>query len=344
MTPRSFGKLEDGTEILEVEIASEAGARAKVITWGAVVRDLEVPRPGGGLQRVVLGLERIEDYLAYSPHFGAIAGRYANRIRDGRFELDGKAYQVERNQNGTHHLHGGAKGFSKIPWTLVSATGREVRLALRSPDADMGYPGNLDASCLYRLEEPATLVIELTAHSDAPTVVNLTNHSYFNLDDSPDILDHLLQIDGSHVVTVDADSVATGEIRPVEGSAYDLRVARPIRGEALEGAFVYDINYVLDRTGPGLFHAATLSSPKSGVSMETWTTEPGLQFYDGHKLAEKIPVPGLGGRRYDARAGLCLEAQRFPGSPNFPHFPPATLRPGEAYRHVTEYRFGAVPS
>ena len=338
MTATTFGTLEDGAEIHEVEIASAAGARARVITWGAVVRDLEVPTPRG-LQRVVLGLERIEHYVEHSPHFGAIAGRFANRIAAGRFTLDGVPHQLDRNQKGEHHLHGGRLGFSKRPWRLVSHDEREVRLALTSPDGDMGYPGTLEASCVYRLEEPATLVVELEARADAATPVNLTNHSYFNLDGAEDILDHMLQVHASHVTAVDADLIPTGEIRSVEGSGYDLRSPTRIRGEALGDALLYDINYVLDGAGEGLRHAATLASERSGVSMEVWTTEPGLQFYDGHLI--DLPVAGLGGRRYARRGGLCLEAQRFPDAPNHPEFPSAILRPGETYRHRTEYRFHA---
>ena len=338
MTPKTFGTLEDGTEILEVEIAGPGGARARVITWGAVVRDLEVPTPRGR-QPVVLGLERIEDYVNHSPHFGAIAGRFANRIAHGRFTLDGERHQLDRNQKGEHHLHGGSRGFSKRPWRLVSNTDGEVRLALTSPAGDMGYPGTLEASCVYRLEEPATLVVELEAQADAATPVNLTSHSYFNLDGAEDILDHTLQVQASHVTAVDADLIPTGEMRSVEGSGYDFRSPTRIRGEALGDALLYDINFVLNGAGEGLRHVATLASERSGVSMEVWTTEPGLQFYDGHKI--DLPVEGLGGRHYARRGGLCLEAQRFPDSPNHPGFPSAILRPGEVYRHRTEYRFRA---
>jgi aldose 1-epimerase len=338
MTVRVFGET-DGQRVEEVTIRSAAGAEAKILTWGAVVRDLVVPLGGGGRQRVVLGLNTLDDYLAHSPHFGAVAGRYANRIAHGRFHLDGELVEVPRNQAGKHMLHGGGAGFGKRPWRLAHAGSDAVALTLVSPDGDAGFPGNLTVTCLYVLREPATLAVELSASTDAPTVVNLAHHSYFNLDGSPDVLDHALQIAGAFMTPVDEELIPTGEIRAVAETPFDFRTPRPLRHPGAGGEpFHYDHNFVLAGPAGVLRPAAMLRSPKNGLGLEVYTTEPGLQLYDGAKM--NCPVPGLDGAHYGSRAGLCLEAQRFPDSPNRAHFPSTVLRPGEVYRQVTEYRFG----
>ena len=341
MTTSPFGEI-DGTPIHEILLRSPGGARASVITWGAVVRDLVVPLAGGGAQRVVLGLDSVEHYKAHSPYFGAIAGRYANRIGHGRFAIDGVTWQADLNQAGKHMLHGGGKGFGKRPWILAACDEASVTLVLRSADGDMGFPGALTVTCVYRLTEKATLRVELTATTDAPTIINLAHHSYFNLDGSADILDHELQLHAGFITPVDADLITTGEVRPVDGTEFDFRQLRPIRLAAAGGGTVrYDHNFVLDGPRPGpatpLRKAAFARSPRNGLTMELRTTEPGVQFYDGGKVA--IPVPGLDGQRYGAHAGFCLEPQVFPDSPNKAHFPDPTLRPGEVYRQVTEYAF-----
>jgi aldose 1-epimerase len=326
-----------GEEVSEITLATEAGAQAKIITWGAVVRDLVVPSPYGP-QRVVLGLNTIEDYAAHSPYFGAIVGRYANRIGNGRFILDGCAYELDRNQK-NHQLHGGTAGFGRRIWSIAARSKASVTLALVSEHGDMGYPGRLVAVCTYTLLEPATLRVVLEATCDAPTPVSLTTHGYYNLDGSSDVLEHRLMIAGDLTTSTDQDLIPTGEIRLVEASSYDFRTPRAIGDARRAGAAVnYDINYVLRHARGELARAATLSSPKSGVSLDLWTTEPGLQFYDGHLL--DMPVPGLDGRPYTRNGGLCLEPQRFPDGPNKPHFPPCILRPGEVSRQVSEMRFG----
>jgi aldose 1-epimerase len=332
---RVFGQFE-GQDIIEVTIRSEAGAEAKIITWGAAVRDLLVPSKAGP-QRVVLGFDEFDFYRQYSPHFGANPGRVANRIGHGRFTLDGTHYDIDKNQAGTHTLHGGSKGFSKRPWSVVTFDSRSVTLALVSDDGDMGFPGRVVATCTYVLIEPATLHIAYTAVTDKPTPINLAHHSYFNLDGSPDILDHHLLLAADFYTPTDADLIPTGEILSVAETPYDFRIDRPIRLDTPDGPFRYDTNFVL-RSASHLGHAATAWSPKSGVTLEAWTTEPGLQFYDSAKL--KTPVPGLGGVPYGAFGGFCLEAQGFPDSVNKPHFPSQIVRPGEVYRQTTEYRFG----
>jgi aldose 1-epimerase len=343
---RSIGECA-GETIREVTIRNKAGAFARVLTWGAVIRDLQVPSPDGGMQRVVLGLNNLEDYMAHSPHFGAIAGRYANRIRSGKFHLDGKAYQLPLNQDGKHSLHGGGMGFGKRPWQLLHADANSVTLGLVSPDGDHGYPGNLAVTCRYGLTETNAMRVELSAHTDQATIINLAHHSYFNLDGSADILDHDLMVRANVMTPVDADLIPDGSLAPVSGTGFDFRKARPIRQMDSRGTRIwYDHNFVLrrerttpDPSGLDLAHAATLASKRSQLSMQVWTSEPCLQVYDGFKL--NLPVPGLDGAPYRANAGICLEPQHAPDSPNLPHLPSTVLRPGDLYRQITEYRFSA---
>lgn len=336
MEVERFGSV-DGEDVLEVVLRSRAGAEVRILTWGAVIRDFVVPA-SSGRQRVVLGLNTIEDYVAHSPYFGAVVGRYGNRIDHSRFLLDGTAYQLEPNEKGRHHLHGGPRGFGTRIWTLVDAHAAGATLALVSDDGDMGYPGRLLATCTYTLLEPGTLRVVLEATCDRPTPVNLTTHSYFNLDGSPDICSHHLMIAGDFITPTNAELIPTGEIRSVAETPFDFRSLRPVgASQLLQCRTAYDVNYVLKGQDGTLSHAATLQSIKSGVSMELWTTEPGVQLYDGHAL--DIPVAGLGGSRFGARAGLCLEPQRFPDGPNQRHFPPCILVPGAVSRQVSELRF-----
>jgi aldose 1-epimerase len=334
MSVHQFGEV-DGQAIFEIGLRSAAGAEAKVITWGAVLRDLVVPSPVGP-RRVVLGFQRLEDYLAHSPYFGATVGRFANRISRGHFVLDGIAYSLQLNER-RNTLHGGFASFGKRPWKLGTYDETSVTLTLHSPNGDGGYPGNLEVSCTYRLVEPATLRIEMSAIPDAPTIVNLAHHSYFNLDGTNDIRDHELTLHAAFYTPVDEELIPTGEILSVAGTPYDFRAPRRIRSEDRR----YDTNFVLARmpeAATGLAHAATLCAPLRSLAMEMHTTEPAVQFYDGAKI--NCPVPGLGGARYGAHAGLCLEAQVYPDSPNRRHFPDSVVRPGQQYAQVTEYRFG----
>ena len=347
MDTRVFGEVE-AQRVHEVTLRSDTGAEANVITWGAVLRDLIVPIGARGPQRVVLGLNTLEDYIRHSPYFGGIAGRYGNRIRNGRFRLGERTFQLSLNDGG-HSLHGGTRGFSSRPWQLAGSDGSSVALTLLSPDGDEGYPGNLMVSCIYKLVG-STLRVELMATGDAPTPVNLCQHSYFNLDGSPSILDHTLQLASDFYTPTDAELIPTGEVRAVAGTVYDFRERRLVRmtDESAGRLCRYDMNFVLrrDRLIPSgmderpLAFAGILASDASRVSLEVWTTEPGLQVYDGWMT--DVPVPGRDGRRYGAYAGMCLEPQYFPDSPNRPHFPDAILRPGEVYRQITEYRFATV--
>jgi len=338
MTKPSLFGSHNGADVLEVTLRSDGGAQAKIISFGAVLRDLTVPSKAGP-QRVVLGFDRLEDYIAHSPHFGATPGRFANRIGHGRFSIDGETFEVSKNQAGKHTLHGGTTGYGTRVWTLAEHDGRSATFVLISEDGDMGFPGRVVATCGYRLLEPATLHVSFTATTDKATPVNLTHHSYFNLDGSADILDHRMSVEADFFTPTDADLIPTGEILSVAGTAWDFRQDRPIRFPAADGLYHYDGNLVLRSHGT-LAKAVRTWSQRSGIVVETWTTQPGMQFYDAAKL--NVPVPGLGGVVYGPRAGFCLEPQVFPDSINKAHFPNAVLRPGEVYRHTTEYRFGQV--
>jgi aldose 1-epimerase len=334
MSAQAFGEI-DGAPVFEVTIASSAGASAKILTYGAVVRDLVVPS-SNGLQRVVLGLNTLADYLAHSPSFGAVPGRFANRIANGRFVLDGVAYQLDRKPGEKHTLHGGPRGFGHRVWKIGGYDNSSVELTLESPDGDSGFPGALTATCVYRLIEPATLRVQLSAVSDRPTIINLSQHSYFNLDGSPDILDHEVTLFADFYTPADSELIPTGEIRAVAGTPYDFRAARPVRNP---GNTKYDTNFVaaLEWGEDGLAQIARVRSPKNGLTMSLFSTEPGVQFYDAAPL--NVPVPGLGGARYGAHAGLCLEPQAFPDSPNRRHFTDCVLTPEDEYQHVSEFRF-----
>lgn len=319
MTMRVFGEA-DGRPVHEVTLRSETGAEAKVIEWGAVLRDLVVPAGPGRMQRVVLGLDSLDDYVRHSPYFGAIAGRYGNRIAHGRFRLGGRVHQLTLN-DGRNSLHGGVRGFSCRPWQLAYADASSVALTLLSPDGDQGYPGNLTVSCLYRLVG-STLRVELTAAADADTPVNLCQHSYFNLDGSATILDHTLQLAADFYTPTDPELIPTGEVRAVAGTPYDFRAARPVRfGDEGGRPFRYDINFVLRRDrlasagaeGLSLAEAGTFASARSGVAMKIWTTEPGLQFYNGWMI--DVPVHGTHGRpqvRLHVRRCVCIPFHRTP--------------------------------
>lgn len=326
--------MPEGDDVLEVVIA-DGGLSATIITYGAAIRDV---RLAGVEHPVVLGFDSLDSYIDHSPHLGAVAGRCANRIGHGRFSIDDREYRLSPNERGRTHLHGGFKGFGKRNWQLVDHDEKSVTLSLLSPDGEEGYPGTVKAAVRYSVEAPGTIRMEATAVTDKPTLVNLAQHSYFNLDGSPDILDHELQIFADTFTPTDADSIPTGEIMSVAGSDFDFRVPRPIRRRRGDARVVYDMNFVIGRRKTGaLYKHARLASPKSGVSLTVSSTEPGVQFYDGAWM--DIPVPGLGGRRYGVNGGCCLEPQLFPDSPNHSGFPSAVLRPGETYRQLTTFAF-----
>ena len=304
-----------------------------------------MPDRSGRLDDVVLGFDQLDGYLGSRFYFGAIVGRYANRIARGRFALGGRTYPLARN-NGENHLHGGLRGFDKVVWEarpLDGPSGAALELRHLSRDGEEGYPGNLEAVVNYRLTDDDALAIDYQASTDQETICNLTHHGYFNLDGGNDILSHQLTLHASRFTPVRADLIPTGELRAVAGTAMDFRTATAIgaRIDALDDQVAlaggYDHNWVLDRNGEGLVLAATLLGPLSGRLLEVWTTEPGLQFFSGNFPDERIS--GKRGRAYGFRSGLCLETQHFPDSPNHPAFPSTVLRPGERYRSSTTYRF-----
>lgn len=330
-----FGVTQAGEPVRRFTIRG-GGLSANIIGFGAIIQDL---RLAGHDAPLVLGFDTLEAYERDKAYFGALVGRYANRIRDGRFSLAGARHQTDRNFLGKHMLHGGGKGYFGRPW-MVSLHGRDfVTLTLHDPAGTMGFPGALDVTCTYRLKIPGTLSIELTATCDEPTVCNLTQHSYFNLDDggAGAILDHRLMLPAGAYLPVDAELIPTGVVQPVDETAFDFRQARPIRTEPGEAQVDYDENFCLTPERGPLKQAAWLQGTNSGVEMELWTTEPGVQLYVGQHVAPASP--GLGGLKYGKYAGLCLEPQIWPDAPNRPYFPQATLMPGGTYHHVSEYRF-----
>ncbi|PVE24259.1 galactose-1-epimerase [Microvirga sp. KLBC 81] len=334
MAIERFGSV-GGEDVLQITLTGPDSVEMRVLTWGAVIRDLVVPTTNGP-QSVLLGLNSIEDYIAHSPYFGAIVGRHANRIGGARFTLNDETYKLDANE-GPNQLHGGSRGFGTRLWSIVEHSESSVTLSLVSDDGDMGYPGRLVATCTYTLLPSATVRIELTAITDRPTPVNLTTHGYFNLDGSADILSHHLMIAADYITPTYPDLIPTGEIRRVADTAYDFTSLRPIGAELINDDTLYDTNYVLRGSYGVLRQATVLKSPRNGLSMELWTTEPGVQFYAGHLI--NVPVSGLNGARYGRHAGLCLEPQRFPDSPNNAHFPSSILEPGQVSKQVSELRF-----
>lgn len=336
MPIKTFGTLADGS-VVHQAVLSAGDLTLDVIGLGAAIRDMVLKTPSGPVP-LVLGLETLDDYLNHSPSMGIVAGRFANRIAGGRFSLDGQSYQLPLNEKGKTHLHGGGKtGFGNRAWTVIDDSPTSVTFRLISPDRDQGYPGNMETTVSYSLEEDNQVTIELVAVSDAPTIVNLATHSYFNLDGSGSILDHTLEIPAFAYLPVDGDLIPTGEIAPVAGTPFDFRRERPV-AYRVDGELVgYDHNFCVDRVrAPHPRRMAKLTGPKHGITLEILSTEPGVQLYDGQGL--NVPVTGTHGRRFDVRTGLALEPQIFPDTPNQPDFGSAVLRPGEVYRQITQYR------
>ena len=320
--------------------------RVCVLEFGAVLQSIEVPDRHGTRANVVLGLDDLEGYVARSPHFGAVPGRYAGRIAQGRFTLDGVTYQLTRNQ-GQNTLHGGTRGFGKRPWTILHWAQDSVTLGLSSPDGEEGFPGNLRVRVRYSLLGPA-LRIDFTAETDRPTILNLTNHSYFNLagEGSGDVFGHELTIDSDTVLPVHPDGIPTGERCDVIGTPFDFRVAQPI-GRHIRDAHPqivaglgYDHPYLI--RGTGLRRAARLHDPVSGRILTVRTTEPALQLYTANTLTGTLA--GTSGRVYRQSDGVCLEAQHPPDSPNQPTFPTTVLRPAEPFAATTIFDFDPEPA
>jgi aldose 1-epimerase len=344
-----YGRTPEGASVDVFTLTNANGLEVRAITYGAYVVSLRTPDRQGRLDDVVLGFDTLEGYLKSGSHMGSVVGRYGNRIANARFTLDGKTYPLAAN-DGVNHLHGGVKGFDRHVWAGEEVRQGDdvgVRFTLVSPDGDEGYPGRLQTTVTYTLTPKNELVVDYAATTDKPTLVNLTQHSYFNLAGQAkgDVLDHMLTIHADRYTPVAAGLIPTGAIAPTEGTPLDFRQATRIGAridqphEQLQLGKGYDHNYVVNRTGPGLVPAARVVDPSSGRVMEVSTTEPGLQLYTGNWLGEE---KGKNGRVYPRRSGLCLETQHYPDSPNRPEFPTTVLRPGETYRSKTVFTFSVA--
>lgn len=345
---RHFGNLPDGREVYAFTLDNGRGIRLEAITYGGIIVTLETPDRTGQRGDIVLGYDDLAGYLVETPYFGAIIGRYGNRIGNAEFALEGRRYQLAAN-NGPNHLHGGVTGFDKVLWAASPfARGDSVGVVFRytSPDGEEGYPGNLSATVAYTLTADGSLVFDYQATTDTPTPVNLTQHSYFNLagDGARDVLDHVLTVRADSFTPVDSTLIPTGEVVSVEGTPFDFRVPTAIGARIgaadrqLEFGGGYDHNFVLSRGGDALAHAAHVYEPTTGRTLDVYTTEPGLQFYSGNFLDGSLV--GKSGHVYEHRYGFCLETQHYPDSPNQPAFPSTILRPGEEYRSRTVLKFG----
>ncbi len=340
----TFGKLDDGTVIEMYTLKNATGATAKVITYGATLTELWVPDRTGKAGDVVLGFDDLKGYLGPHPHFGGIIGRVANRIAKGKFTLDGKQYMLATN-NGPNTLHGGNVGFDRRVWKAESSSeahAASVRLSYLSPDGEEGFPGNLTVTVIYSLIDDNALKIEYRATTDKPTIVNLTNHSYFNFAGSGNVLSDLLMINADSYTPTDETLIPTGELKPVKDTPLDFTHATAIgaRIDALKpDPGGYDHNYVLNGHAGELHLAARASDPANGRQMEVWTTEPGMQFYSAIHLDGSIV--GKRGVAYPASGALCLETERYPDAINHSTFPSIVLRPGAQFHSETIYKFSA---
>ena len=346
-TRADFGKTRDGVAVSIYTVTNKNGVVARITNYGGILVSLQTPDRKGQMADIVLGFDSLDGYLANpGPFFGALIGRYANRIGHARFTLDGRQYQVDKN-DGENSLHGGARGFDKRVWTPRELPEGGLELTYVSKDGEEGYPGNLTATVIYHLADTNELRIDYTASTDKPTVVNLTNHSYFNLKGagSGDVLEHRVTLEADRFTPVDAGLIPTGELRTVAGTPFDFRKAAAIGGrigasdEQLKLGRGYDHNWVLNRKGAGLTLAARVEEPSTGRVLEVLTTQPGVQFYTGNFLDGSIK--GKGGKVYGHRSGLCLETQHFPDSPNKPSFPSTELKPGQKFQSSTVFRFSA---
>ena len=336
----SFGRL-GGVSVPGFVLRNRLGVALKLVALGARIIELQLPDAGGRLADVVLGFDTLEQYLASDAYMGATCGRYGSRIRGGTFRLDGQAVRLNCNE-GQHHAHGGMEGFDRRLWQARSdATANEVVFTLNSPDGDQGYPGTVDARVSYRLSEDNVITITMQARTDRATIVNLLHHSYWNLagHDSGDALAQRLQLNADSYTPIDEDLIPTGAIRPVAGTPFDFRLAKPVGqdlGRVVNAGGGYDHNWCLNGAAGQMRLCATLEDPGSGRALELFTTAPGLQFYSGGHFRQ--PVLGKGGVRYGQYAGLALETQGFPDAPNLAHFPSPWLAPGQVYQHRMQLR------
>jgi aldose 1-epimerase len=352
VTRMNFGALGDGTRIEAIELSNSSGVTARIITLGATLQSLSVPDRQGSSADIVLGYSTADEYLEKPQYFGATVGRYANRIARGRFALDNTEYSLPRN-DGNNHLHGGPQGLDKVVWKVESASGgpmAEVVLSHRSPDGAQGYPGTLDVTAIYTLSDRNELAVEYRATTDKPTIVNITNHAYFNLAgeaQGQDVMAHRLTMVADRYTPVDETLIPTGELRQVAGTVFDFREAETIGQRIRDGGDQqirfgrgYDHNFVINGVAGSLRPGARVEDPHSGRIMEVLTTAPGIQFYSGNFLDGT--TVGKSGRVYRQGDALCLEPQIFPDSPNQPDFPSPRLDPGDTYMNKMVFRFSTA--
>ena len=341
-----FGKMQDGTEIYLYKLSNKNKMSVGIINYGGIIVSIEVPDRDGNIDDVNLGYDNLEQYLEIGQYFGAIIGRHGNRIENAEFDLNGITYRLAKN-DGNNHLHGGKRGFDKVVWQAepIEKDGvQALQLSYLSPDGEENYPGNLDVKVTYTLTDDNSLRIDYFAVSDKDTVVNLTNHAYFNLSGhgSGDILDHQIMINADRFTVINNECIPTGEIRDVSNTPMDLRTLKKVREgiESIEAQIAcgngYDHNWVLNVCGDKPEKAAEVFEPVSGRLMEVFTTKPGMQFYSGNAITR---VTGKGGAVYDKRGALCLETQYYPNGTRHKHFPSPFLKAGEEYRHTTIYKF-----
>jgi len=342
-----FGSTKSGAPVDLYTLTNDNGVVVKVTNYGGIITSIVTPDRDGNVGEITLGLDTLEDYLGLHPFFGALVGRYANRIGRGKFTLDGVEYQLVM-QDGKNHLHGGTVGFDKVVWEAKSASvDDEVSLTLTyvSADGEEKYPGTLTSTVTYTLNNDNELGIDYQAATDKATVLNLTNHSYFNLAQAETILDHVIMINSDSFTVVDEEVIPTGDIRSVEDTALDFRQATRIGDriesdeEQMQYAGGYDHNWVVKGEPGQMRLAARVTEPTTGRVLEVSTTQPGVQFYAGNMMPDEMT--GRGGATYKWRSGLCLETQHYPDSPNQPDFPTTVLRPGEKYHEVTVFKFSA---
>jgi aldose 1-epimerase len=340
----SFGKTPDGQEVELYTLSNTNGLKARITNYGAILVSLEVPDKNGKLADITLGFDTLEGYIPRHPYFGATVGRYANRIGGAKFKLNGVEYKLAAN-NGPNHLHGGIKGFDKVVWKVEDVTAESetamLKLSYLSKDGEEGYPGNLACTVTYTLTKDNELKIDYEAETDKATILNLTNHSYWNLagQGNGDILSHELMLNADKYTPVDEGLIPTGEIKSVKESPMDFTKPMSIGSRIGQVEGGYDHNYVLNSGGGSLTLCAKVYEPTSGRTMEIHTTEPGVQFYTGNFLDGSIT--GKSGKVYKKHYGFCLETQHFPDSPNKPSFPSVALKPGEKYTTATVHKFYA---